>query len=271
MAGQVWRDNPVLKKELRSKSPLRAGRGDRGRITLLIIGLLIAVFYFFSVRTLFRPEVQSAAAELFATLRVGIEVSLLIFLTPAYAASSITQEREQQTWNALLLTRLTSFEIVFGKFAGALAPGLTLLILFAPLDIASAILGRISLRSFALSAALTIVLAVFCAALGLFFSWARRRTFQATAGAFGIIAFITVGVWILFGLSQVSGGNGTPSMEGFAPLWINPYFAMSAALRSDNGSPFVALFALIFYPVAAAALLWIVTARLRRGAKELEQ
>jgi ABC-type transport system involved in multi-copper enzyme maturation permease subunit len=208
---------------------------------------------------------------LYYTLRVIIELTLILFLLPSFASAAITKEREQQTWNALLLSRLTSWEIVLGKFVGALAPALFLLLLFLPLDIISAVLGDVSLFRFLLSTGLLLSIVVFCTALGLFFSWARRRTFQASSSVFGVLAFLTVGTWILFGLYQLSQIMRPVSAEEFPPLWLNPYLALNDSLDTNNAFPFVAIIALILYLVLSAALLWLVTTRLRHGAKELEQ
>ena len=250
---------------------MQSGRRDRTRVALVLLVLLIAFFYFFALRSLFVYETSNAAAELYAALRVGVELSLLLFLIPAYASSAITQEREQQTWNALLLTRLTASEIVLGKYIGVLLPSLLLLSLFAPLGIASAIIGGIGWKPFLISTILLLSVAFFCAALGLYFSWARRRTYQATAGAFGVIAFLTVGTWILYGLYELTGGmRGSPA-SAFPLFYLNPYFAMSDALNRSESPTGAALIAIPLYLLAAAGMLALIITRLRRGAKELEQ
>lgn len=266
----AWRDNPILTRELRGRWIPRTSGGKKSYVPLIVVGVLTALAYFYAISSLFRSQVSGSTSDLHYILRV-VELTLILLLLPSFASAAITKEREQQTWNALLLSRLTSWEIVLGKFVGAVAPALFILLLFSPLDIISAALGDVPLFRFLFSTGLLLSIVVFCAALGLFFSWARRRTFQASSSVFGVLAFLTVGTWILFGLFQLSLNSGGMDTSAFFPLWLNPYVALSDSLRAKDEFPFIAVVALILYLVLSAALLWLVTTRLRRGAKELEQ
>jgi ABC-type transport system involved in multi-copper enzyme maturation permease subunit len=77
-------------------------------------------------------------AEQFMLAMLLAQMAVLVFLTPAYAAGSIADEKERRTWPFLLATPLTDREIVLGKFlarmtflGGILAAGLPVLALTA--------------------------------------------------------------------------------------------------------------------------------------------
>ncbi len=265
---QGWRDNPVLAREAFGRWRLRTNGGKANYIPALVLLVLAGLTYFFAINSLFSQDMRRSASDLYNGMRSGVELTLILLVLPSLASATITREREQQTWNALLLSRLTSREIVMGKFVGSLIPVMLLLIALAPIDIVSAIIGRISLWRFALSSVLLIEIAIFCAASGVFFSWARRRTSQASANVYGLLGFLTVGTWILYGLAQASLPYSSSDIAFL--LWINPYTALYSALDKD-AFPSAGLFALALYPLVSAGLLAVVIARLRYGSKELEQ
>lgn len=53
-------------------------------------------------------------------------------VVPAYAAGAFAKEHEQRTWQDVILTRLSAFEILSGKFFACLLPTLTTIIVLFP-------------------------------------------------------------------------------------------------------------------------------------------
>lgn len=265
--------NPVLAKEVRSR--LRARRQSRGAraAAVFTIGVVLLLFYYYGLGGILEGGTGSAQG-VYSFLFNGLLLTMILFLVPPLAAGAITQEREQQTWNTLLLTRLTAGEIVVGKFVASLLPVLLLLLLVAPLILLAAIAGELSLRVFLLSNLLLLATLAFIAAVSLFCSWALRRTFTATSAAYGVVAFLVVGTYLLYGLWEIGRINAQQPgrEEHFVLLWLNPYHAMGYLLaheaRRDLG---IGLVYIAFCVLGTLALLFTMTRRLARGPKELEQ
>jgi ABC-type transport system involved in multi-copper enzyme maturation permease subunit len=198
----------------------------------------------------------------------------VVLLTPAMLASTITIEREKQTWNALLLSKLTHQEIVGGKFIGGLLPTLATLLIFFPLNIAAAFVGSITAKQFILAHLLLFAITLFYGALGLFCSWACRRTQVATATAAGTVAFLLLGSPLALSLWQSVAGNNsyTNQVENFLPLWSNPYYVMMELTMNSGRSnyhPEIAILLTIGSLLGTLLLLFLVTRKLAQGPKEM--
>ena len=269
----TFTENPVLQKELRShllsRRQSKAVRVAASAIAAILVGLM----YYFSFRAIVRGQMEGR--DLFQVV-AWCQLVLIVFLAPSLTANAITQEREQQTWNALLLTRLSGDEIVIGKLLARLAPAAILLLLFVPLSLLAAVAGNLPASAVYLSYLLLITTTVFYGVIGLFSSWVYRRTSVATSAASGVIAFFVVGTYLLLGLWAAASGFVGFRTEEFVPLWLNPFMAMGVALGDlGYGSPTTSYAPLVAYLiVCVVGTLLLVTAmvrRLARGPKELEQ
>ena len=267
----VFTENPVLYKEITTRFQLRRQSKANRVVIYSIVGLVIPLFYWFSLRSMMRDS--NGARDAFGIFLTVLEISLVVLLTPAMSAGSITIEREKQTWNALLLSKLTHAEIVAGKFIGALLPTLVTLLVFFPINIVAAIVGSIGIGQFLLAHALLLATALFYGALGMFCSWACRRTQVATASAAGMIALFTLGSPLAFTLWQSVAGysNSQSQAINFLPLWSNPYYAMGMLTLATNTTtqPDIAALLSVGSLVGAALLLLTVTRRLAHGPKEM--
>src|SRR5205085_12169861 len=66
---------------------------------------------------------------------IGIQYALVCLIAPVVTANCITQEKEQQTWEMLIFTRLKPGEIILGKLLARLAIVFLVLALFLPLTV----------------------------------------------------------------------------------------------------------------------------------------
>ena len=267
----TFTDNPVLQKELRSQ--LRARRQSRGvrLASLFVSGAIVLLLYYYGGRTIVQST--SNARDLFLAM-VAIQLTLVIFLAPSLTANAITQEREQQTWNALLLSRLTADEIVVGKLVARLLPAFLVLLMFVPLGLLAAVIGDVPISTYILSYVLLVTTAVFFATIGMFCSWAYRRTAAATSAASGVIAFLVIGTFLLYGLWATANSGQRTDAERFPILWLNPYLSLSVVLsglsdRATDPTPLIAY--LTICTVATMLLIYATISRLASGPKEMEQ
>jgi ABC-2 type transport system permease protein len=122
--------NAVLGKELRTRM--------RNRHSMILVTLdmailcIVAVFFLAQHNGLPINRSSSAGAQLFQSLAI-VQLGLILLMTPACTASAISGERQRQTWDLLLVTRLSSFDIVWGKLVSSVA--FSLLLILAPLPL----------------------------------------------------------------------------------------------------------------------------------------
>lgn len=110
--------NPVLGNELR-KSLLR-------RKPVLCFGGWAAVMTALTLVAVNLPAINAGLYAQFPNI-------VLPLVAPAFAAGAFAKEHEQHTWQDLMLTRLTSRELLFGKFlASYLCVVVVLLSISAP-------------------------------------------------------------------------------------------------------------------------------------------
>lgn len=124
--------NAVVGKELRSRM-----RGWRSTIIITIyMAVLGAIAVAFLLQQAGATTNQSSMVgiQLFQALSI-FQLFLILFITPATTAGAISGERQRQTWDLLLVTRLSSFGIVWGKLIAGLA--FSLLLVFASLPLFS--------------------------------------------------------------------------------------------------------------------------------------
>jgi ABC-type transport system involved in multi-copper enzyme maturation permease subunit len=267
----VFSENPVLIKEVRGR--LRARRQGRANqiAAYSVIGLVAFLLYFFGLRSLLFGDARANGEGLFLFYRLFIEMLIALFMTPAIAASSITKEREQQTWNALLLSRLTTAEIVIGKYVAALLPTFLVLFLFFPLVLIASAVGQVGVARYVGSTLCLGVTVAFYGALSLFWSWACRRTFVATAFSFASVMFFSLGTLLIWVLVSVAATDRSMSPFDFFLNWLNPWVAMIALTDNNPRYFFVGVVYMIACLLATLILLLVLIQRLPHGAKELEQ
>ena len=263
----TFNENPVLQREFRSR--LSSRKQSKGvRIATAVVALsVVLLLYYYGARVMLRNNMT--ARDLY-TVIAYIQMTLIVFMAPSLTANAITQEREQQTWNALLLTRLTGDEIILGKLIARLFPAAVLIALFVPLSILAAFLAGIPVVVVLHSYLVVCVTTVTYGTIGLFCSWAFRRTSMATSAATGIIAFLVAGTFLLCGLWSSARFNMPSRFEDFAPMWLNPYMALWVALDANTTSCLPTIVNLAASASASMVLLATMIRRIARGPKELE-
>lgn len=269
----TFTENPVLQKELRTQIRSRRQTPGVRNASIVVSGLITLLLYYYGARGILYSD--GAAKDIFQAIGY-IEMTLILFLAPSLTANAFTQEREQQTWNALLLSRLHADEIVIGKLIARMLPIALIYLLFLPLTVLASFVGGVPFATFLACQVLLIVAAVFFSTIGLFFSWANRRTSAATTVSFGTIAFLTAGTVMLWGLWSSATMGGSNRAEQFLPMWMNPFLAVYVACgalnygsRDESSAPYV--FFLVFCLVMTAVMVRLMIKRLSRGPKEMEQ
>lgn len=274
--------NPVLRKELMTRWRLRKNAPGRlGALIAILVGM--GLFHWFFLNWLMNTNRGTQGKETWQ-LVVCLQYLLLCLMTPAIAANAITQEREQQTWDMLVFTRLKPAEIILGKLMGRMLPSLALLLLCLPLTLLCAFValserGLVSYPSdtywsgittgqFLGAYAVMLVTALFYTTLGLFLSWCFRKTLYALMMSYTVVVGgLTIGTMLITVAVSMFVQDFRFS-EHFFVLWLNPVYLMWRAISPDNNGPFYMLCGLLIYLVLTALMLWRMVTGFRRFASE---
>ncbi len=268
-------DNPVLEREVRGRLRLRRkGVGRAIPVVAWPIGLVALYFYARGLNAIGRGTSRDAQ-DLLPFLVYGA-LTLIVLLAPALASTAITQEREQQTWDALATTRLSAWEILFGKWVGRqLIPWLVIL-LALPYLLVCALLGGTSIVILPAALLFLVVTTGFYSAIGLLCSFQARRTAGATATALTMTAFLCVGTVIINQVIEILQSHSGPQ-ENAPVLWLNPFFAFSSLVSWLNPAdpqyqhdayPLIVGSYLLVTVIATAAALYFMVSRYGRAVRE---
>ena len=186
--------NPVYQKELKTSV-----RSFRTAFILLGYNGILALFGLFAFYVTFEYDSRyggtvdySAILRIYAIITAA-EFGLVLFTVPALTAASISSEREKQTLEILLTTKLTPFQIILGKLASSIS--LIILLAFSSLPVLAIVftIGGVTLKDFTEFMLLIVSTAIFIGSIGIFFSTLFKKTTSATVSTYGVLMFLGLG------------------------------------------------------------------------------
>ncbi len=136
------------------------------------------------------------------SLFFNANLTLLILLVPAFSATSITYERENNTFNALFTTLLTPVEIVMGKLSACLTMLFVCVLLSLPIAAVSSLTGGVSLEFLMKVATILFVTAITYGLVGLACSAVCVTSYASILLNYALILLFAGGTWLpgaLFG------------------------------------------------------------------------
>lgn len=200
---------PVFWEEFR-----RRMRGGRAFVVLLAYVLVLIGLLYFVTRVLQLGDDpqgwQQIGKTLWLTFLFG-QMVVITLISPGLTAGAISSEREQGTLDLLLLTRMSSFSIVLGKFLGAI--GQMLLIILAGLPVIAVVFffGGVSPGEMAIGYIVILATGIGYSSLGLLASGMSKRASHAVPRAYifmlVLLAIIPAGIFLFFTLSDGLGSN----------------------------------------------------------------
>ncbi|HLQ61166.1 MAG TPA: ABC transporter permease subunit [Candidatus Acidoferrales bacterium] len=239
-------DNPIVAKEAISR--MRTWRAPLA-ISIysgLLGGLGYAMFALLVLSTSYnRLEAARIGSIVFYTLAF-FQLVLVVLFSPALAAGAISGERERQTFDTLLVSRVSSFAVVWGKLFASLAYELLLILTSLPLFAVVFLFGGVDLEQFVLTQLITVVTAVTVGSVAIFWSSLFRRTLAATVSAYGSVFALYAGTaalgliltYLAYYTQYASGsapGGGDSSLNPL--LFGNPFYALNVILTQASGNP----------------------------------
>ncbi|NLY43530.1 MAG: hypothetical protein GX066_06120 [Clostridiaceae bacterium] len=232
------RINPVLEKEAKIK--MRGWKAP-ALLTAYLVLLGGGAILFFVLNNLSRYLAgfdPRTALDLY-TLLAMFQLGLLLFITPAITAPSISGERERQTLDLLLCTRLSSWSIIIGKLTASLSHIILLIISSIPIFSIIFLYGGLSPVDVLMIFLFQIITAVFLGSVGIFFSSMFKKTTVATIMTYTFVLFITIATLIGFAFygsfTHALFGRAPGTWEAIVILCPNPFIGLGAILDKQTG------------------------------------
>jgi ABC-type transport system involved in multi-copper enzyme maturation permease subunit len=219
--GTLTWENPVVQKELRGRM-----RGRRAFVVLTVylflLSCITSVVYFAyasAAQQPYGPDSYLIGKVVFGGV-LGLQVLLVIFITPAFTAGAISGERERQTYDLLRTTLLPARALVSGKLISALAYVVLLIVAAIPLESIAFLLGGVAIEEVILSQLILLATALALGAVSVYISTRARSTLMATVLSYGFAFLTTGGLPLLFAiLSPILGFGSTLFIGVEEPSW----------------------------------------------------
>jgi len=208
-------------------------------IYLLVMGLL--GFGFLQRANVFSGGYQGyllsqIGAQLYALLSF-IQLFLIVFIAPAFTATAINGEKERQTFDLLLCSKLSAFSLLAGKLIAGLVNVLLLIAASIPLFSLVFFFGGVSPTQVFSTLVIFVMTAVVAGTFGLFCSTLLRRPTVSTAAAY---IFCALWLFVYPVISILTLGSSLPSNSRWY-IWIqwlnawNPISALNSIVNSGQG------------------------------------
>jgi ABC-type transport system involved in multi-copper enzyme maturation permease subunit len=184
--------------------------------------------------------------ETLLAILAPFQLALAIFI-PAFAtAGAINQEKDRRTLPLLLLTRLTSGELVLGRLSASLAGLLATMAAGLPVFACLPLLGGVSMEQVARVTLVTVATAIVSGSIGALVAFWRETTFQTLA----LVTLILV-AWLAVGEFVAAGNLGN--------MWAAAISPARALLVAMVDPPIEARLPIVGGPLAGFLLFSLAT------------
>jgi ABC-type transport system involved in multi-copper enzyme maturation permease subunit len=215
---RLW-NNPIFEREFRAYTRCRKTLA----LTVLLVGALAVVLHLLWPRTGVFSEINSN--EIF-TVFLNLNLALIILIIPAFVSTTITQERENHSFDLLFTSLLTPGEIMVGKLFSSLAITFLVVIASMPITAVCALSGGISVALLCRAYTVLLLATLGYGLFGLCLSALCQRSFTAL-----VLTYV--------GMLLFAGATWLPA------VLLGDFLGLRGVWRGLRAaSPFEALFAL---------------------------
>lgn len=257
---------PVLMKEMRSRM-----RGLRAPVLLLITtGITIAVglIIIMTQWSDYADDVSGlhdSMANIGHSLFIGliiVEAILAALIAPALTAGSISIEREQQTLEFLLLTRLSCHNILLGKLVSSLSFLLMMMLCSLPVLAISFLLGGVDPAMMGWALVMIVATVTLFGGIAIYCSTRYPRTATSVAIAYCLCVIWLAVIPLFGGLYETLYDSSGIIVKGNTPFIIYAIFAGMVLGLIPTAVLSIFLAGIIRRPVPRVVniLLWLLIA-----------
>lgn len=228
--------NPVLRRE--AITSLR-GWKNYAVLTfyLLMMTLGAGIFFYTSVFQSYRFGFDPQSVVYLYVVLAAIQMALVVLSVPALTAGSISGERERQTLDLLLVTKLSPFSIVIGKLLSSMAFVLLLIVSTLPVFSIVFYFGSVGIGNLLTMICFTLTTAFMLGGISIFFSCIYKRTVVSIMLVYIITGALCFGTLLLVLLPMMVRGFHEPSDAAtLIKLIPNPGVGFFSLIDNQIGS-----------------------------------
>jgi ABC-type transport system involved in multi-copper enzyme maturation permease subunit len=272
--------NPILIKEMRTRM-----RGKRAFLVLtgyvFTLSLIIGMIYIIFTNNVNTAMLNQAGIVLTPVL-LYVQMGLICLMAPTFAASAISSEREQQTFDLLVSSLARPSTILIGKIGASLSYLLLTLFGSLPLIALTYSLGGVALVDIAKAYLIMFVAGItYCSLSFLWSSLIRRGVLSQLVSIFTVVFLVAaLPALSIFFTALANNFNGRPTQTFinimFLMLRTNPFAAIAFQIHGFPKPPGLWLDSVpiwvsqvIFYLGITALSLYLSLKRLERVRKWL--
>lgn len=215
--------NPIVKKDLQvSARSMRLSWGVFAYDLVLVLAFLLALAVIQSESSSYynHRNIYSYLIYLFPVLAVA-QVCIVALVTPVITASSISGEKERQTFDMMLTTCMSPFSIVLGKLVSAVIRILFFVVAGIPVMALSFVVGGLVWTDLLYFVLTVVLLSVFSGSIGIFCSSVCRRSISAVVLSF-VIYFVVYVLTFVPAILMLLWTDGDQVGETSLFLLVNP-------------------------------------------------
>lgn len=223
--------NPIYWQEARVSS-----RSFRLPLIIFLCNTILALaallnMYSMVTQAKATAEIQYSSFLNLYILVACIEFVMILLIVPALTAGSISGERERQTLNLLLTTRMTPTDIVIGKLMAGLSTMILLIVSSFPVLALVFIYGGVTIKDIVLLLVSFVSAAILSGSVGLCCSSLFKKSTIATVVSYCVMAALVLGTAAV--VKAVS-SSGFASFRWL--LLLNPGVPFGAAMGEQLGN-----------------------------------
>ena len=246
------KNNPVYKREMLVRS-----RSFRIPLIIMIFNGILAVVALLNMyQSIAQVKVSGSVRyenflQLYAFV-AALEFMLLMFIMPALTSASISGERERQTLDLMLTTRMSAGQIVGGKLLSALSTLLLLILSSFPAVAMVFVYGGITWADAFSLILCYVTVAFFAGSIGICFSAALKRSTISTVVTYGTLVAVVAGTYFI--------NRFALSISGMSLDKTTAYSIADSGFRASSG---VSFYLFLFNP--AVTFMAIIGEQAGRG------
>lgn len=236
------RVNPVLRNE--SKISVRSIKFTLMIFAYISVLSVTVMIYYSSVNeAIFSNGLYLESSKLFYVVMALGQAILLLFIVPALSSTAICSEREKQTLDILLSSKLTPFQIIIGKVSASSLRVIILIISTMPLYAIGAIIGVVKISNILSLIVFFIVNTIFVSSIGVFVSTYIKTSKVSTALSYALVLFIYIGIivitWAILMITvykmSMSGNTLTTVPKASPIVYLSPVVGFVSLLLNQVG------------------------------------
>ena len=236
------RVNPVLRNE--SKISVRSIKFTLMIFAYIAVLSIAVMIYYSSVNeAIFSNGLYLESSKLFYVVMALGQAILLLFIVPALSSTAICSEREKQTLDILLSSKLTPIQIIIGKVSASSLRVIILIISTMPLYAIGSLTGVIKISNILELIVFFIVNTIFVSSIGVFVSTYIKTSKVSTALSYALVLFIYIGIivitWAILMITvykmSMSGNTLTTVPKASPIVYLSPVVGFVSLLLNQVG------------------------------------